>query len=239
MAEHIVKSFGEELDQLTTEIARMGGMAESMVADAVQAVVRREPDLAEKVVQRDKQVDAAQADLERKVIRLFALRQPMASDLRATFAALKISAELERIGDLAKNIAKRSLVLDESEPLLIARGVDLMGRMVLSQLKDVLDAYASSEVAKAVDVWARDEDVDEQYNSMFRELLTYMMEDPRTISASAHLLFIAKNLERIGDHATNIAEVIHFIVTGEPPTRERPKTNTVQPGPEPAEEDEA
>jgi phosphate transport system protein len=236
MAEHIVKSFGEELDALTTEVARMGGMAESMVADAVQAVVRRDPDLAAKVIARDKQVDTAQAELERRVIRLFALRQPMASDLRATFAALKISGELERIGDLAKNIARRSLVLDEAEPLLIARGVEMMGRTVLGQLKDVLDAYATSEVSKAADVWSRDEDVDAQYNSMFRELLTYMMEDPRTISAAAHLLFIAKNLERIGDHATNIAEVIHFIVTGEAPTRERPKTNTVQAGPAPGEE---
>lgn len=236
MAEHIVKSFGEELDALTTEVARMGGMAESMVADAVQAVVRRDPELAAKVIARDKQVDTVQAELERRVIRLFALRQPMASDLRATFAALKISGELERIGDLAKNIAKRSLVLDEAEPLLIARGVEMMGRTVLGQLKDVLDAYATSEVSKAADVWSRDEDVDAQYNSMFRELLTYMMEDPRTISAAAHLLFIAKNLERIGDHATNVAEVIHFIVTGEAPTRERPKTNTVQAGPAPGEE---
>jgi phosphate transport system protein len=232
MAEHIVKSFGEELDSLSTELARMGGMAESMVADAVHAVVHRDPALAEKVIGRDKQVDLAESELERRVIRLFALRQPMAADLRATFAALKISGELERIGDLAKNIAKRSLVLDESEPLLIVRGVEMMGRTVLTQLKNVLDAYATGEIAKAAEVWNRDEDVDALYNSMFRELLTYMMEDPRTISAAAHLLFIAKNLERIGDHATNIAELIHFIVTGESPNRDRPKAETVRSGPD-------
>jgi len=237
MSEHIVKSFGEELEQLAADIARMGGLAESMVADALRAVVRRDPDLAEELIARDARVDEAQADLERRVIRLFALRQPMASDLRATFAALKISADLERIGDLAKNIAKRSLVLNEAEPLPVARGVELMGHAVSQQLKNVLDAYAHSRVDKAVDVWKSDEEVDEHYNSLFRELLTYMMEDPRTISGAAHLLFIAKNLERIGDHATNIAEVIHFVVTGEELAKERPKTNTVEAGPEPDEED--
>lgn len=236
MSEHIVKSFGDELEQLTAEVARMGGLSESMVADSIRAVIDRDPALAREIVARDKRVDQAQADLERKVIRLFALRQPMASDLRNTFAALKISADLERIGDLAKNIAKRSLILNEDEPMLIARGVERMGRVVIAQLKDVLDAYSSLEVSKAVDVWVRDEEVDEHYNSLFRELLTYMMEDPRTISGAAHLLFIAKNLERIGDHATNIAEVIHFVVTGEQLAQERPKTNTVEAGPDPEED---
>ncbi len=236
MSEHIVKSFGDELEQLNAEVARMGGLSESMVADAIRAVIDRDPALAEEIITRDQRVDTAQADLERKVIRLFALRQPMASDLRHTFAALKISADLERIGDLAKNIAKRSLILNEDEPMVIARGVERMGRIVIAQLKDVLDAYSSLEVSKAVDVWARDEEVDEHYNSLFRELLTYMMEDPRTISGAAHLLFIAKNLERIGDHATNIAEVIHFVVTGEQLVQERPKTNTVEAGPDPEED---
>lgn len=236
MSEHIVKSFGEELEQLSADIARMGGQAESMVADSVQSVIRRDPDLAREIIARDQRVDDAQAELERKVIRLFALRQPMASDLRATFAALKISADLERIGDLAKNIAKRSRVLSEAEALPVARGVDQMGRAVSQQLKNVLDAYAHSHVDKAVDVWTSDEEIDEHYNSLFRELLTYMMEDPRMISGATHLLFIAKNLERIGDHATNIAEVIYFVVTGENLAKDRPKTNTVEAGPEPEED---
>jgi len=237
MAEHIVKSFGEELEQLSADIARMGGMAETMVADAVEAVSRRDPGLAEDVIARDQAVDDAQMELEKKVIRLFALRQPMASDLRATFAALKVSADLERIGDLAKNIAKRSLVLNQGDPLPVAHSMELMGRAVSGQLNDVLDAYAHNAVDKAVSVWTNDEEVDDHYNSLFRELLTYMMEDPRTISGAAHFLFIAKNLERIGDHATNIAEVIHFVVTGEQLERERPKTNTVEAMPEPGEED--
>ncbi len=244
MAEHIVRAFGEELDTLAAEISRMGGLTESMLADAVQSVVRRDPDLAEKVVKRDRQVDAAEAEILRQAIRLFARRQPLAADLRITFTALKISAELERIGDLCKNIAKRSLAMEPAGPSLIARGVESMGRAVIAQLSAVLDAYAREEPGRAVAVWTRDEDVDAQYSSLFRELLTYMMEDPRTISTAAHLLFVVKNLERIGDHATNIAELVHYSVTGERLAGDRPKGETV-PGlnrkdlPEPAGKDRA
>ena len=147
----------------------------------------------------------------------------MASDLRATIGALKISTDLERIADLAKNIAKRTLVLNQFEPIGLTRSIRRMGRLAARHLNDVLDAYAAQAVRRAVQVWVRDEDIDEHYNSLFRELLTYMMEDPRMIGACAHLLFMAKNIERIGDHATNIAEVVHYLVTGEELSHERPK----------------
>jgi phosphate transport system protein len=154
--------------------------------------------------------------VEQKAIRLIALRQPMANDLRKTMAAMKIASNLERCGDLAKNIAKRTLVLSEIEPMpTLNRSIERMGRLVETRLKEVLDAYISNDAERAMEVWRRDEEVDAHYNSLFRELLTYMMGDPRTITACAHLLFVAKNLERIGDHATNIAEIVHYEITGE------------------------
>ena len=154
--------------------------------------------------------------MEQKAIRLIALRQPMANDLRKTMAAMKIASNLERCGDLAKNIAKRTLVLSEIEPMpTLNRSIERMGRLVETRLKEVLDAYISNDAERAMEVWRRDEEVDAHYNSLFRELLTYMMGDPRTITACAHLLFVAKNLERIGDHATNIAEIVHYEITGE------------------------
>ena len=223
MTEHTVKSFGEDLERLSAEIARLGGMAESMVADIVKAFVRRDVSIAENVILRDDDVDNLQKELERDVIRMFALRQPMASDLRATIAALKIATDLERVADLSKNIAKRTLLLSKLETIGLTRGMERMGLLVVRQLKDVLDAYSSASVDLAITVWFRDEEVDEHYNSLFRELLTYMMEDPRMISVCAHFLFVAKNIERIGDHATNIAEVVHYLVTGENMVRERPK----------------
>jgi phosphate transport system protein len=187
-------------------------------------VTRRDVPLAQAVIARDRKLDALQADIERKAIELIATRQPVGRPLRRTVAALKIAMNLERCGDLARNIAKRSLVLSESEPLTpLTRSIERMGRLVASRLKEVLDAYTGGELEKAAGVWARDQEVDEHYNSLFRELLTYMMGDPRTITPGAHLLFIAKNLERIGDHATNIAEIIHFEVTGEDMFGERPK----------------
>ncbi len=215
MTEHIVKSFDDELDELTAEVARMGGLAEKLLSDALDAAVARDGDLAKEVIARDKEIDALQLDLERRVILLLALRQPMASDLRRTFSALKISGDLERIGDLAKNIAKRSLILNESRPMSLTRSVHRMGHVVSNMLKEVLDAYTTADVDLAVDVWRRDDEIDAHYNSLFRELLTYMMEDSKTITMCTHLLFMAKNLERIGDHGTNIAENVYYLVKGE------------------------
>ena len=229
MNEHIVKSYEDELNTLTAECARMGGLTEAQVGDGIDAVVRRDTALAEAVVGRDERLDVLEADIERKAIRLIALRQPMANDLRKTVAAMKIAMNLERCGDLAKNIAKRTLVLTEAEPMSpLTRSIERMGKLVLGRLKDVLDAYTASDLDRALAVWSRDDEVDEHYNSLFRELLTYMMGDPRTITACAHLLFVAKILERIGDHATNIAEIIHFEITGEEIISKRPKLDTTR-----------
>ncbi len=226
MNQHTVKAYGDELNQLTAEVARMGGLAEAQVADAVESVARRDIALARAVVERDAKVDAMHRDIEKKAIRLIALRQPVASDLRKTLSAMKLAVDLERTGDLAKNIAKRALSLAETEPMQpLTRSIERMGKLVSMRLRDVLDAYTASEIDRAMSVWSSDDEVDEHYNSLFRELLTYMMGDPRTISACTHLLFMAKNLERIGDHATNIAEIIHYEITGEEPTGERPKAN--------------
>jgi phosphate transport system protein len=216
MTDHTVKSYEEELNTLSAECARMGGLTEAQVADAITAVVKRNQELATNVVGRDDKLDIAEREIERRAIRLIALRQPMADDLRRTVSAMKIANNLERCGDLAKNIAKRTLVIIESDPLTpLTRSIDRMGKLVVQRLTSVLDAYARSDLERALAVWSQDEDVDEHYNSLFRELLTYMMGDPRTITACAHMLFVAKNLERIGDHATNIAEIVHYQITGE------------------------
>ncbi|MBA3050956.1 MAG: phosphate signaling complex protein PhoU [Alphaproteobacteria bacterium] len=226
MPQHTVKAYGDELNQLTAEVARMGGLAEAQVADAVDSVARRDVALARAVVERDARLDAMQRDIERKAIRLIALRQPVASDLRRALSSMKLAMDLERTGDLAKNIAKRGLILAEGEPLQpLTRSIERMGKLVSMRLRDVLDAYAAAEVDRAVAVWNTDDEVDEHYNALFRELLTYMMGDPRTITAGTHLLFMAKNLERIGDHATNIAETIYYEITGQEFTGERPRWN--------------
>jgi phosphate transport system protein len=230
MNEHIVKAYEDELNMLTAECARMGGLTEAAVADALEAVVRRDQQMADSVVARDERLDVLQADIERKAIRMIALRQPLANDLRRTVAAMKIANNLERVGDLAKNIAKRPIVIIDSDPMVpLTRSIERMGRLVVTRLKEVLDAYTASDLERAMSVWSRDDEVDEHYNSLFRELLTYMMGDPRTITACAHLLFVAKNLERIGDHATNIAEIIHYEITGdEAIATARPKTDALQ-----------
>jgi phosphate transport system protein len=229
MNEPLVKSSADLVEPLVAEVARLGGLAEAQIADGVDAVTRRDVPLAQAVIARDIKLDALQADIERRAIDLIATRQPTGRSLRRAVAALKIAMNLERCGDLARNIAKRSLVLSESEPLTpLTRSIERMGRLVAGRLKEVLDAYTAGELDKAAGVWARDEEVDEHYNSLFRELLTYMMGDPRTITPGAHLLFIAKNLERIGDHATNIAEIIHFEITGDAMTGERPKWDALQ-----------
>ena len=230
MNQHTVKAYGDELNQLTAEVVRMGGLAEAQVADAIESVARRDVALAKAVIERDNRLDALHRDIEKKSIRLIALRQPVASDLRRTLGAMKLASDLERTGDLAKNIAKRTLILNEAEPISpLTRSIERMGRLVAGRLKDVLDAYTGSDLDRAMAVWSRDDEVDEHYNSLFRELLTYMMGDPRTITACAHLLFVAKNLERIGDHATNIAEIIRYEITGEEMiSAERPKTDALR-----------
>ena len=228
-SEHTIRAYDEELEALTAELSRMGGLAEAEVAESVRAISRRDVSLAQSVITRDARLDEIEADIERRAIRLIALRQPVADDLRRTVAALKISMNLERCGDLAKNIAKRALVIAESDPITpLTRSIERMGELVTSRLKDVLDALAARDVDRARGVWQRDQEVDEHYDAIFRELLTYMMGDPRTIASCAHLLFVAKNLERIGDHATNIAEIITYEITGEHMTDQRPKLDPLE-----------
>ncbi|MEO0466875.1 MAG: phosphate signaling complex protein PhoU [Pseudomonadota bacterium] len=215
MANHIVSAFSEELDRLSADVLRMGGISESMIADAARAVVSGDVDLAEETAARDDEVDEIEEDVERRIVRLLALRQPMASDLRSVIAALKVSSELERVGDLSKNIAKRVNHLTISSDVASAlKGIERMGEGVVAQLHSVLDAYGQGDEKLALQVWFGDEDIDQHYNSLFREVLTYMMQDPRMIGAGAHLMFIVKNLERIGDHCTNIAEIVHYQITG-------------------------
>jgi phosphate transport system protein len=224
MTDHTVRAFTEELEALSADIARMGGLAEQALTDAVTAIARRDAAIARTVIEGDIKIDELQREIERKIMRLLALRQPMGRDLRQTVAALKLAADLERIGDLAKNVAKRALTIQEFDPIALTKSIERMGKLAAAQLKIVLDAFVSHEIAGAVSVWMNDEELDEHYNSLFRELLTYMMEDPRMIGPGAHLLFVAKNIERIGDHCTNIAEVIHYLETGEDLGVDRPKS---------------
>ena len=224
--EHTVRAYDEDLDAITAELARMGGLAEAEVADSVRAIAERDIALAETVIARDARLDTLERDIEQKAIRLIALRQPVADDLRRTVGAMKISTNLERCGDLAKNIAKRALVLNREPPIRLTQSLARMGKAAQNQLKQVLDAFSSRNAEEAEAVWNRDGEIDEIYNSLFRELLTYMMEDPRTIGSSTHLLFIAKNIERSGDHATNIAEVVYHMVRADHLSSNRPKADT-------------
>jgi len=221
--EHIVKSFDEELQKLNRTLAQMGGAAEAQLEMAVQAFAQRNSELAQQVMQADERLDQFEREIDNEVVRMLALRQPMASDLRNVLSALKVAADLERIGDYSANIAKRAIAISQLPPVRPAQGIVRMGRMVQELIKDVLDAFVERNVDNAVAAWARDEELDDLYTSLFREVLTYMMEDPRTITSCTHLLFIAKNIERIGDHATNIAETLHFLVAGQPLTKIRPK----------------
>ena len=215
--EHIVKAYDEEIAQVTGLIAEMGGYAQEAVANSIEALRKRDGDMAAAVVDGDKQLDAMEAQVSSLVIRLLALRQPMAIDLRTIVASLKIASDLERIGDYAKNIAKRSLGMTERPPAGPVNSIHNLSRMVQVMLNTVLDAYAAGNAQVAEQLREQDEAVDAAHTSVFRELITYMMEDPRTITASTHLAFIAKNLERIGDHSTNIAENVMFQVLGERP----------------------
>jgi phosphate transport system protein len=225
MSEHIVKSFTEQLESLANSVAQMGGLAEAQFANAIEAIAKRDGKLAEAAVTSDERVDRIQQTIEDQALKVLALRQPLAVDLRATLASIKIANELERIGDLGKNIAKRALVLNREPPIRLTQSLARMGRQCLAQMKMVLDAYSDRDAEAARNVWRHDEEIDELYNSLFRELLTYMMEDPRTIGLCTHLLFIAKNIERAGDHATNIAETVYHMVTGSYMRIERPKAD--------------
>jgi phosphate transport system protein len=223
---HIVKSYDAEFSELDRMTAQMGGLAEQLLADAFQALERRDPKLAEAAVSRDRAIDDLERQVQERAILMIAKRQPMANDLRHIMTVLKIAADLERVGDLAKNIAKRALAIaGENHPKPLMAGLGHMTDLALRQLKDVLDALSSRDAEKALTVWHSDAKLDALYNSVFRELLTYMMEDPRNIGLCTHLLFGAKNIERIGDHTTNIAENVVFLVTGKALTDDRPKND--------------
>ena len=226
MAEHIVSSYDNDLQGLRRRIAEMGGIAEKMLVESIAALVRHDKALAQTVISADSRLDVLQREVEESAILTIARRQPLAVDLRETISAIRVSGDVERIGDLAKNIAKRALAIGgEFQPQKIVVGLQHMSDLVLGQLKDVLDSYSQHDTAKALDVWKRDGAIDALYTSLFRELLTYMMEDPRNISFCTHLLFCAKNIERIGDHTTNIAETVHYLVTGETLAIDRPKAD--------------
>lgn len=224
MADHIVKSYDKELDALERSIAEMGGIAEKMVIDAMDALAQSDAALARQVIASDERLDQLQREIEENAILTIARRQPMAVDLREIVGAIRVAGDLERVGDLAKNIAKRSLKIGEAprNPHDVV-GLKHMNDVATELLKDVLDAYAQRDNDRALAVWERDVELDALENSVFRDLLTHMMEDPRNISYCAHLLFCSKNIERIGDHATNIAETVHYLVTGQPLPTDRPK----------------
>jgi phosphate transport system protein len=223
--DHIVKSFDEELNRLSDLINRMGGLAESQLENAIEAMQKRDSDLAEEAVAHDRLIDDLHAEIDEMAIRLLALRQPMAGDLRHIVTTLKVAPMVERIGDYAKNVAKRTIALNQMPPVKPLFIIPRMGHMVRDMTKDVLDAFSNNDVAMAQDVWARDKEVDDMYDGLFRELLTYMMEDARNITACTHLLFVARNIERIGDLATNIAELIYYQVEGVPLDGDRPKAD--------------
>lgn len=222
---HIVKSFDSELSKLKDIVARMGGLAEAQIAAALQALTERDSDLAARVVMDDANIDMLERQANEQVVRLLALRTPLADDLRMAISSLKLSGELERVADNAASCAKRIIVLNQLPVMAPVRAVARMGWLAVEMLKEVIDAYLSHDAERALTVWRRDQELDDLYSSMFRELLTYMMEDQRNITACTHLMFLAKSLERIGDHATNIAEVTYFVVTGKSLTEDRPKSD--------------
>jgi phosphate transport system protein len=224
MTEHTIRAFDADLQALARMISEMGGLAEKQVIDAVRSLDRLDVAMARRIIADDAKINAIQHEIEEKVILTIARRQPMAADLREIVAALRISNDLERIGDLAKNIAKRVSVLDNDIPLRqVMRGVEHMADLALVALKNVLDSYIRRDVEKAVAVWRGDEEIDAVNNSLLRELLTYMIEDPRNIGICIHLMFCIKNIERMGDHATNIAENVYHMVEGKMLPDDRPK----------------
>jgi phosphate transport system protein len=227
MTDHTIKAFDSDLQDLARMVAEMGGLAEKQVADAVDALAKHDTKLAQRVTAADIHIDTLQREIEEKAVLTIARRQPLAVDLREVVGALRLANDLERVGDLAKNIAKRVIAMGGEFPTpKLIRGVEHMTDLLLEQLKTVLDAYARRDVGKAMAVWRGDEEIDAVCTSVFRELLTYMMEDPRNITFCIHLLFCAKNIERMGDHATNIAETVHYIIEGRPIADQRPKGDT-------------
>lgn len=229
MAEqHIARAFDRDLEAIQALVMKMGGMVETAILDAAQALETRNEDLAEQVRRNDKAIDALEVKINEEAARLIALRAPTASDLRMVLSVMKIASSLERVGDYAKNMAKRAQVLGHLGPIAGAGGsIRRMAKAVTEMLSDALDAYAGRHLDLAQDVRARDKDIDQMYNALFREFLTHMMEDPRNISACMHLHFIAKNTERMGDHATAIAEQVVYLITGELPDDPRPKAESV------------
>ncbi len=223
MSDHIVKAYDQEISSLKNMLAEMGGLAEEQLDNAITALSKRDIILADEVIARDEKLDELEREIEERSIVTIAKRQPMALDLREIMVAIRISSDIERIGDLAKNTAKRTHAISEALPRRLSTGLLRMGSMAQAQLKNVLDAYTHRDDAKAMVVWRADEELDALYNSIFRELLTYMMEDPRNIGLCTHLLFGAKNLERIGDHTTNIAENIYYLMHGKTVGENRPK----------------
>lgn len=230
MTEHIVRAYDIEIKDLQGKIAEMGGVAEQMLADAMDAISRRDTRLAQQIIIADARLDNLQRDVEERAILTIARRQPMAVDLRDVVSTIRIANDIERVGDLVKNIAKRIVAMEgQFPPQKLLTGLNHMSLLALEQFKSVIDAYTQRDVDQALGVWKRDGDVDNLYTSLFRELLTYMMEDPRNISFCTHLLFSAKNIERVGDHATNIAETVYYLVTGETLAVERPKGLAIEP----------
>jgi phosphate transport system protein len=226
---HTVVAYDQELKELSGRIAEMGGMAEGLVADAITALVRGDAGLAQRVILSDARLDRLQRTVEEQAIVVIAKRQPMALDLRQIFVAMRISSDLERVGDLAKSIAKRVVAMGGTiQVKRVVIGVEHLAEIALEQLKAVLDAYAARDVEAAEKVRERDQQIDALFTSLFRELLTYMMEDPRNITFCTHLLFCAKNIERMGDHATNIAEAVQYLITGELAVDDRPKANDAE-----------
>jgi len=219
----IVAAFDEDLVQVQARISEMGGLCEELLSRALQSVQGRDAVLARSVIDRDKALDAMEMALEETIIRMIAVRRPVGSELRVLIAAMKIASTLERIGDLAKNIAKRAIPLSSVRTVRLTASIVRMGRETLTQLSDVLNAHASRDVDLAVQIWNRDYEIDEMYNAIFREVVTYMVEDSRLIGVGAQLMFIAKNLERIGDHTTHVSEMVYYVVTGENLGDDRPK----------------
>jgi phosphate transport system protein len=222
--DHTAKAFDTDLQDITRKVAEMGGLVERQISDAAAALADRDLELGERVMAADPAIDALQRDIEEKAVLTIARRQPMAVDLREIVGAMRVANDLERVGDHAKHIGKRVVALDgDFYPQKLIRGVEHMAELVAAQLKQVLDAYASRDLQSALAVWKGDEEVDSMCTSLFRELLTYMMEDPRNITFCMHLMFCAKDIERMGDHATNIAETVYYMIEGRPITDQRPK----------------
>lgn len=224
---HIVSAFDDDLIAIQAKISEMGGVVEELLRDALKALKTRDTALAEHVIERDKILDKMELDLEEMATQVIALRQPMAQDLRVLISAIKIASTLERIGDLAKNIARRALYMAESKPVKVSTSIVQMGKATRGHLSEILNAHAHRNADLAVDIWNRDVEIDDMYNAIFREVVTYMMEDNRMIGLGSQLLFVAKNLERIGDHTTHIAEMIYYVVKGEPLGDDRPKGEPV------------